>query len=128
MLETITSGQLEEILAGGLIGAAGVFLALKRIALRAAVDDTKLTGMTAAKAVIELLRTEVERLSTINTRLATEINSLKFENLKLNTKITELSIALDEMKTKLEIIAIRGRKGDRVNDEERRVKNNHPAH
>jgi len=122
-LAQLTNASIEELVAGGLLSAAGIFIFLKRIALRAAVDDTKISSVKAAREVIDLLRAEVERLSNINSTLAGEINSLKFENMKLNIKVSELSNTLEEMKVKLDIVAIRGRNGERIGDEERRGAN-----
>ena len=113
-----------EAAGGGLAGLGAMWLLFKRFAVRVATEDVSLSEARATTSVIELLRGEIERLAAANARLANELTIFQIENAKLNRKISELSEALDEMKVKLEIVAIRERKTYRVNNEERRDQGN----
>ena len=120
MMENLERISMEAA-GGGVVGLGALWLLLKRFAVRAATEDVSLSEARATTSVIELLRGEIERLSTTNARLANELSVFQLENAKLNRKISELSEALDEMKIKLEIVSIRGRKADRIGSEERRL-------
>ena len=123
MMENLERISIESA-GGGVVGLGALWLLLKRFAVRAATEDVSLSEARATTSVIELLRGEIERLAAANARLANELTIFQIENAKLNRKISELSEALDEMKVKLEIVAIRERKTYRVNNEERRDQGN----
>jgi len=109
-----------EHVVGGLAGVAGIYLAFKRFAVRVATEDVNISEARATTAVIELLRSEIERLALTNEKLVNELVLFQIENAKLTRKVNELSESLDEMKTKLEIVKIRGRRSDWLEGEERR--------
>ncbi len=119
LIESIKNVTGETVM-GGLAGCAGIYLAFKRLAVRAATEDVSLSEAKATTTVIQMLRDEVERLSTTNARLINELRIFQVENAKLTRKVAELSDALEDMKIKLEIVSIRGRKADRAPGEERR--------
>jgi len=81
-------------------------VALAIIALSVGVQkllkDWKSTG--AETNIIDLMHTELERLSAQNTVLSTELNRLQQEMIKLNTQLAQL--CLDNQALQAEVVAL----------------------
>lgn len=107
----------EAIASGGVAAVFGMPLLIwfyKRIFAKAALEDTSKTATDAQCSVIEMLRSEVRRMSDINGELAKALNELQLENVELRKEISALHDTINEMTERLNIIS--RRKDDKPDD------------
>jgi uncharacterized protein YlxW (UPF0749 family) len=89
--------QIPEMVAGSFMSAPVFWLYFKRIMLKSAKDTTEIKSAEAKTDVIELLRSEVERLSAINSKLSESLNELQQENIKLRQEILDLRSTVNDL-------------------------------
>jgi predicted nuclease with TOPRIM domain len=115
----LKSISTEEAL-GSVGGLSMLWLLLKKIMLRTAVDNTAINSADAQSDVITLLREEVSRLGGANARLAEKLNAVQMENVGLRTEMSELRDKLNAMTEQLNILSRHGAVIQPVLDFERR--------
>lgn len=107
-----------EFLASAAVGVAGVgvWLRKQRVGLARdntdiAIQESNIQAQTAVANVIELMRSEVQRLNEVNTHLSKqlvdyqasnialsgELSTLRMQNAKLTNEVTELKNQLDQL-------------------------------
>jgi predicted nucleic acid-binding Zn-ribbon protein len=88
---------IPEVLSGAFLSGPVFWLFFKRIMLKSAKDTTGIKSEEAKTDVIELLRSEIERLNVSNTKLADSLNELQVENIKLRQEILDLRSTINEL-------------------------------
>ena len=89
--------KVPEIIAGSFMSAPVFWLYFKRVMLKSANDTTNIKSAEAKTDVIELLRSEIERLNASNTKLSETLNELQMENIKLRQEILDLRSTINEL-------------------------------
>jgi predicted RNase H-like nuclease (RuvC/YqgF family) len=106
--------KIPEVIAGSFMSAPVFWLYFKRIMLKSAQDTTETKSAEAKTDVIELLRSEVERLSAINSKLSESLNELQQESVKLQQ---------ENIKLRQEILDLRSTVNDLVRRENHSLAN-----
>lgn len=96
---------------GAVIGLPLLAWFYKRVFTKVAFEDTSKTATDAQRSVIEMLKTEVERMSKINGDLTKAINEMQVENIKIHIKfrqeITQLHETISGLTDRLNAISRR---------------------
>jgi predicted RNase H-like nuclease (RuvC/YqgF family) len=105
-------GQLASMPVEGYLAVIGaslpsLWLFIQKLRASSANTTTDIKAAVAQTEVIELLRSEVERLGEINGKLATSLNELQLENYKLKIQISELHATISDMSAKLNAMSRR---------------------
>ncbi|MGZ5029023.1 MAG: hypothetical protein ACXWAT_00980 [Methylobacter sp.] len=90
---------------GALATCAGVMWgAFKSAKVKEAVSDTEIVTTEAQCKVIEMLREEVERMSSSNAKLGSALAEFQLENVALRREISELHDTINQLSERLNAI------------------------
>jgi FtsZ-binding cell division protein ZapB len=88
-----------------IVGTGGVgsslWLLWKKFLVSNSKETKNLAASDAEVDVINLLRSEVKRLSEINVELANALNELQLENINLKREISNMHTTLNDMKDRM---------------------------
>jgi len=90
-----------EIIGGVFAGGSGSWLLFKSAMAKNAAVDTSIVTSEARSDVIELLRAEVQRMSTSNAELSEALRQFQSENIALRKEISALHETTNQLSERL---------------------------
>lgn len=96
-----TASNNPEIIGGTVFGGVGIWMLIKKLLVRSAIESTNLSAADGYGEIIDSLREEVRRLGEANSKLATTLNQIQFENIELKTEVARMRQLIARMEQKI---------------------------